>query len=210
MRHLLAALRQPAHGARASLDRSAMQICADLLTDLNDIFSSTLDLYALQFLPCIWGKFLRHGLRLQEAAGKGSQELRRVHAAIKCSDRRRDVERILFLESHVLSEMLHGCEQRNLSKELHEYSAAVVSRVADRLNWSEGPSASIVLSLLKEERDAASPEQLEGDEKIIADACADAARHCSDIIRSRKRTPIWRDEQGSPVSCVWNPPKRRR
>ena len=122
MRLLLVALRQPAEGTRADLERRAMDICAKLLADLNIFFSSTLDLYSVQFTPCIWGKFLGYGIRLQEAAAEGVHKLHHVHNVLKCSDRRRDKERILKMEGVVLSEMLRQCDNRGLGHKLLEYS----------------------------------------------------------------------------------------
>lgn len=161
------------------------------------------DLYSLQFIPCIWGKFLRHGIRLQEAAAQGVHKLRHVHNVLKCSDRRRDKERILQMEGVVLSEMLRQCDKRGLGQKLLEYSPAVVGRVAERISWNEEPSASTIVAMLAVEQIAATDALADFGEETFAATCADNARRISDVIRNQKRTPVLRrDDYYKPFRII--------
>ena len=66
-RNLLMSLRGEGCSNKAKLEREAMDIGVRLLADLNDVCRSSFDLYALQFAPCIWGKFTRGLARLLNA-----------------------------------------------------------------------------------------------------------------------------------------------
>ena len=66
-RNLLMSLREEGCSNKAKIEREAMDIGVRLLADLNDVCRSTFDLYALQFVPCIWGKFVGGLARLLNA-----------------------------------------------------------------------------------------------------------------------------------------------
>lgn len=57
-RMLTLALLRPPSGHRASTEKGVLAFARQLLPDVNALLLADLDLYALQFLPCIWGKWL--------------------------------------------------------------------------------------------------------------------------------------------------------
>ena len=130
-RDLLVALKQPATGCRAALVRSSLVLAREMLHDVNCLFEASLDLYALQFIPCIWGKVLRYERRLVVAVCSGVHEVHRVSKAIYKSSRRRDRDRLMFLESKAICEFHVGAQRLQLKDQILEVSARTLRKVID-------------------------------------------------------------------------------
>ena len=131
---------------KAKLEREAMDIGVRLLADLNDLCRSSFDLYALQFVPCIWGKFVRGLARLLHAEPGNVQD---VLASLSMSERRRLKERIMFLESRAISEFWRKCDTLKCNDEMHATSGRNLRCLIDRVCWDEIAERCQLLELLR-------------------------------------------------------------
>ena len=176
-RGLLACLIKPEHGKAADLERRALQCVQDLLPYINSLLGYDLDLYALQFLPCIWGKFLRGSQRLLESQvvdngeessveaviAQGILNWANVLASLRMSKARRQAERVKTLESRYIREFRRGIRKLGLETELITLPRGIKCVLAEQLEWSGEPKKKFVV---REAEKLKCPEFEEMEEKI--------------------------------------------
>ena len=207
-RDLLVALKQPATGCRAALVRSSLVLAREMLHDVNCLFEASLDLYALQFIPCIWGKVLRYERRLVVAVCSGGHEVHRVSKAIYKSSRRRDRDRLMFLESKAMGEFHLGVERLRLKDQVLEVSPLTLRKAVDVVSWGMMPDSRKVLALLASSAHASTTEDfVAAPLHADRDNCVRAAKHrqlpsnndayCVDIDNTRRIS----------ILCVWESQK---
>ncbi|CAK0819964.1 unnamed protein product [Prorocentrum cordatum] len=136
LRELIVSLRCPARGDKAGLVRGVLGAAQDLLPDFNSLFLCDLDLYALQFFPCIWGKWLMAVQRLSAALPADSAEHLVVLDRLRRGIRRREKERIFPLETVRIRELWGGLRRLALVADFLAAPAAQQRRVCDEVAWA--------------------------------------------------------------------------
>ena len=149
LRDLLLALKQPAHGEAAGMLRQTLRNARSLLGDMNELLRCDLDLYALQFLPCIWGKWLAAITRLHVCLPLGSLEFNECLQKLKGTRLWFQKLRIFQLETIRLKELWIGLDQRALRQAFLDAPLDCRRRLFDECLWSTAPTRKAVLALLK-------------------------------------------------------------
>ena len=146
LRQLIVNLMQPGHGEKAGIERKILEIAKAMLPVMNKLFHCDLDLYALQFSPCLWGKWVA---AITYLGSPDSTEYAMKLERLICGTRRgRDKARIYQLESKFIKELWNGLGKANLLDEFRGASTAGKKRAFDGLYWSLGPQRPDILAVM--------------------------------------------------------------
>ena len=148
LRELLISLHCPARGAKAGLARGVLELAQALLPDFNAMFQCELDLYALQFLPCIWGKWLMATERLGRALPADAPEYLTVLERLRKGVRRGEKERIFELETIRIRELWVGIRQFGFVQEFIAAPALKQRRICDHVVWNAPGTRKFVSEIL--------------------------------------------------------------